>query len=91
MRPELGYEKALKTYGAVWDAIALVSFQQAVGSLGIKEVKDIPTLGRIVSFCFSAVPCLYETVEDTPDHHIGRVHWCANPAYGPHDCTAESP
>lgn len=87
LKPELGYEKAMETYGGVWKAIALAQFNQAVKHLGIREVNDIPTLGRIVDYCFSANPCLYETIQNEPDHHIGHILWCPNPAYGPHDCS----
>jgi len=85
-KEELGADKALATYGVVWGAIAQASFAQAVQDLGIKEVKDIATLGRIVHYCGLAIPAIYETVENAKDRHIGRVYWCANPTYGPDDC-----
>jgi len=86
LKPELGHDKALQTYGDVWHTLALALYQQGVEALGIKEVKDVPTLGRIFDFCWSACPSLYETVENTPDRHVGRVLWCPNAEYGPHDC-----
>jgi len=85
-KKELGVEKALKTYGVVWDSIAAVSFAQAVQTLGIKKVEDMATLGRIVELCAAGVPAIYETVENTSDRHVGHVLWCANPEYGPRDC-----
>lgn len=86
LKKELGNDRALALYSKVWEAIASASFKQAVSNLGIKEIKNIPTLGKIIDYGFSSVPCLYETVEASEDHLIGRVYWCANPAYGPNDC-----
>ena len=86
LKRELGSEKALRVYGRVWEAIVIAQFKQAIDNLGINKVDDIPTLGKIVEHCFSVNPCLYETIKSTPDYHVGHVHWCPNPAYGPHDC-----
>lgn len=86
LRSEMGYDLALKTYSEVWDAFVTITFRRSIETLGIKEIKDIPTLGKLLQASMSNVPALYEIVENSKDRHIGRVHWCANPAYGPHDC-----
>lgn len=86
-KPALGEEEGLKYYGNVWAALAQISFGNALRDLKIKEVKDLPTFGKIVQYCFTGVPALYVTKRDTRDEHVGHVLWCANPAYGPADCT----
>ncbi len=85
-KPALGFDKALATYGTVWEELAVASFQGAMQALGLKEVKDLPTFGKIVQNCFTGVPALYEIKRDLPNEHVGHVLWCANPAYGPVDC-----
>jgi hypothetical protein len=85
-KPALGFDKALATYGTVWEELAVASFQGAMQALGLKEVKDLPTFGKIVQNCFTGVPALYEIKRDWPNEHVGHVLWCANPAYGPVDC-----
>jgi len=86
-RPALGEKDGLKYYGNVWAALADMSFDGAMAKFGLKEVKDLPTLGRIVEDCFVGVPALYVTKRNTATEHVGHVLWCANPAYGPADCT----
>ena len=86
-KPALGEKDGLKYYGNVWAALADMSFDGAMAKFGLKEVKDLPTLGRIVEDCFIGVPALYITRRNTATEHVGHVLWCANPAYGPADCT----
>jgi len=86
-KPALGEEDGLKYYGNVWAALAHMSFQGAMQKFGLKEVKDLPTFGRIVEDCFIGVPALYVTRRSTKNEHVGHVLWCANPAYGPADNT----
>jgi hypothetical protein len=86
-RPALGEEKGLKYYGNVWGELARISFRNAMTAFGLKEVKDLQTLGRIVKFAFTGVPALYVTKRDEKDEHVGHILWCANPAYGPPDST----
>jgi len=88
-KPALGFDKALETYGTVWEALAVVSFQGGMDALGLKEVKDLPTFGKIVQHCFTGVPSLYEIRRNDRNEHVGHVLWCANPAYGPADCRLE--
>ena len=52
-------------------------------AMGIEEVKDIPTLGRMLQAGMTAFPVLYETVINTEDLHVGRVPWCPNTFYSP--------
>jgi len=84
-KPALGFDKGLETYGTVWEALAVASFQGGMQALGLKEVKDLPTFGKIVQHCFTGVPAIYEIKRDWPNEHVGHVLWCANPAYGPED------
>ena len=88
-KPALGFDKALETYGTVWENLAVVSFQGGMQALGLKEVKDLPTFGKIVQHCFTGVPSLYEIKRNDAHEHVGHVLWCANPAYGPSDCRLE--
>ena len=85
--PALGPEDGLKYYGNVWAALAGISFGNAMRDLKLKEVKDLPTFGRIVQYCFTGVPALYVTKRDEKNEHVGHVLWCANPGYGPSDST----
>jgi hypothetical protein len=86
-KPELKPEKALEVYGSVWDALAVASFNEGMATLGLKEIKDLPTFGKIVEYCFTGVPALYETKRNEKNEHVGHVLWCANPGYGPTDAT----
>jgi len=83
--PALGYDDAIKYYGNVWAALAKMGFDGAMAKFGIKEVTDMPTLGKIVADCFTGVPALYVTKRNTKTEHVGHVLWCANPGYGPAD------
>lgn len=85
--PALGEEQGLQYYGNVWAALAQMSFQGAMQTFGLKQVKDLPTFGKIVEFCFTGVPALYVTKRNEKNEHVGHVLWCANPAYGPADNT----
>lgn len=86
-KPALGEKDGLKYYGNVWAELARISFGNALRDLKLKEVKDLPTLGKIVQYCFTGVPALYQIKRNRQDEHVGHVLWCANPAYGPSDCT----
>ncbi len=86
-KPAFGEEDGLKYYGNVWAALAGISFGNAMRDLKLKEVKDLPALGKIVQYCFTGVPALYVTKRNEKTEHVGHILWCANPAYGPADCT----
>ena len=86
-KPALGEEVGLKLYGNVWGELAKLGFAGAMQKFGLKEVKDLPTLGKIVQDCFTGVPALYVTKRNTKNEHVGHVLWCANPGYGPADNT----
>ena len=85
--PALGYDDAIKYYGNVWAALAHMSFDGAMQKFGLTEVKDLPTLGRIIEDCFSGVPALCKTKRSTDREVVIHVLWCANPGYGPADNT----
>ena len=78
LKAAMGPKEALDLYWKVWEGLAVVSFEGAKRELGIDEVKDIPTLGRIFQFCFLAYPCIYALKENTEESHvgikIGRAH-----------------
>jgi hypothetical protein len=86
-KPALGEKDGLKYYGNVWAALARISFGNAMKAFNLKEVKDLPTFGKIVQFCFTGVPALYLVRRNDKTEHVGHVLWCANPAYGPADNT----
>jgi len=86
-KPALGERDGLKYYGNVWAALARISFGNAMKAFNLKEVKNLPTLGKIVQFCFTGVPALYLVRRNENSEHVGHVLWCANPAYGPADNT----
>ncbi len=86
-KPALGYDDGIKYYGNVWAALAKMGFDGAMAKFGLKEVKDLPTFGKIVQDCFTGVPALYVTKRNTQSEHVGHVLWCANPGYGPADNT----
>jgi len=86
-KPALGEEDGLKYYGNVWGELAKLGFAGAMEKFGLKEVKDLPTFGKIVQDCFTGVPALYLIKRNTKKEHVGHILWCANPAYGPADCT----
>lgn len=84
-KPALGEEVGVKLYGNVWAEVARISFAGALQKLGLDEVKDLPTLGRLVQECFTGVPALYQTKRNSANEHVGHILWCANPGYGPAD------
>ncbi len=86
-KPAMGEEMGLKYYGNVWAELARIGYAGAKQKFGLKEVKDLPTFGKIVQECFTGVPALYVTKRSTKKEHVGHVLWCANPAYGPADNT----
>ncbi len=79
-KPALGEEDGLKYYGNVWAELAKLGFAGAMQKFGLKQVKDLPTLGKIVQDCFTGVPALYITKRATKGEHVGHVLGCANPA-----------
>ena len=86
-KPALGEELGVKLYGNVWAELGRMSFAGALAKLELDEVKDLPTLGRIVKECFIGVPALYVIKRNDMSEHVGHILWCANPAYGPADKT----
>lgn len=57
---------------------------RAMKELGLKEIKDIPTMGRILKQIWNnAFLCPTDVVEETPDRTVVRTMWCGNPAHGP--------
>jgi len=83
LRNELGPDKGYELYHDVIEKLMPATVSGAAARLGITEVKDLPTLGRLVERGSLDFPLLYETVTSTPDVYVGRVLWCVNPHYGP--------
>jgi hypothetical protein len=78
-----GPNKALEIYRPIINALTSGMPVSVAEAMGLEEVKDIPTLGRMVEAGMTAFPVLYETVINTADLHVGRVHWCPNTFYSP--------
>ncbi len=85
MRREFGPDKGYEFYYAMVIKLTAGMVPGAAAFLGIEEVKDIPTLGKIIERGLTTFPVLYETVRNDKDVHVGRVPWCLNPTYGPCD------
>lgn len=81
----LGVEGAYKAGLSIWEAFGAYSLQASMEAMGITEVKDLQTFGKIVQNAFTGVPCFYIIKRDEPDEHVGHVVWCPNPVYGPAD------
>jgi len=85
-----GYAKYLNYCNLVFNMAQLTD--KAMKEMDLKEINDIPTLGRIIKYLWHDVfMCPTEIVEQTPDRTVVRTLWCGNPAYGPspfgpHDC-----
>jgi hypothetical protein len=85
LKPHVGPDLAYRAYGEVWKALTLAGMHQSMAALGLEEIADIPTLGRVLEHLSAGVPQIYQTVENSPDRHVGRIHWCPNPFYAPRD------
>lgn len=81
----LGAEGAYKAGLSIWEAFGAYSLQASMEAMGISEVKDLQTFGKIVQNAFIGVPCHYVVKRDEADEHVGHVVWCPNPVYGPAD------
>lgn len=82
LRREFGPEKGFEIYHAVIDKLMDPYVPAVAAAIGVKEVKDIPALGRLVEVGLTAFPTLYETVTNTKDLHIGHLPWCIGCGYG---------
>jgi hypothetical protein len=80
---EFGPNKALELYRPVVEVLTAGMPVAVAGAMGLEEVEDIPTLGKMVEVGMTAFPVLYETAVNTEDLHVGRVHWCPNTFYSP--------
>ena len=80
---QFGPNKALEIYRPVINVLTAGMPVAVAGAMGLEEVKDIPTLGKMVEAGMTAFPVLYETAINTEDLHVGRVHWCPNTFYSP--------
>ncbi len=80
---EFGPNKGLELYRPMINVLTAGMPVAVAGAMGLEEVKDIPTLGKMVEAGMTAFPVLYETAINTEDLHVGRVHWCPNTFYSP--------
>ncbi len=85
LKEELGTEKATDVYWNSWLPLIKSGYDAAKEALGISEVKDVVTLGRVTKGCWQSFVCDYEIVEESPEKSVGHVHFCPNPFYGPAD------
>jgi len=82
-RQALGIEKGFEFYHALIKEKTDFSVPKVAATLGIEEVGDIQTIGKMVDWYMTHFPVLYRTIKNTDRIHIGQVLWCPNPAYGP--------
>lgn len=73
---EFGTEKAVEIYAEIWTRAWRNSFEPVKRTLGIKEVKDLPTLMKIIKYLFDTFGDIFEIVAANDDGAIGRVLTC---------------
>ncbi len=72
-KPALGEEDGLKYYGNVWAELAKLGFAGSMEKFGLKEVKDLPTLGKIVQDCFTGV-LRFIRQRETPKTNMSDIY-----------------
>ena len=85
LREEFGPEEGNHQYGKIWTSLIERSFQRAKAALGIKEIKDMVTLGRIRKYISQSYPALYTVIEEDEFKHFAQITWCPNAAFSPPD------
>lgn len=85
LKKEFGKQWAEK-YNKIWGELVETSFKNTKNIMGIKEVKDIETLGRMQVFRWTNYPLTCSIVEQTPDRVVIDATYCPNPFYSPSDC-----
>jgi len=73
---EFGTEKAVEIYAKIWTRAWKHAFEPTKKALRIKEVKDIPTLMRIVKYLYDTFGDIFEIVVASDDGAICRVLTC---------------
>ena len=84
LRKEYG-KRWPEKYNMIWEELVEKSFENTKKALGIKEVKDIPTLGKIQFFRWTNYPLTCSIVEESPDRVVIDATYCPNPFYAPQD------
>jgi len=79
-------DKWREKYNMIWEELLESSFENTKKALGISEVKDIPTLGKIQVFRWTNYPLTCGIVEESPERVVIEATFCPNPYYGPEDC-----
>jgi len=85
IRLSKGFEASYKLSLFIWETIWKTKFDSILKELGIKEVKDIQTLGIIRQKIAEGYPLPYKIIENTSERHIGHTLWCPNPICSPPD------
>ena len=85
LREEFGPEEGNHQYGKIWTSLIERSFQRAKTTLGIEEVKDVVTLGRIRKYISQSYPALYTVIEEDESKHFAQITSCPNAAFSPPD------
>jgi len=73
---EVGQDKAKDIYCKLWEGYVGAWAKGAMEAIGITEVKDIPTLGRIARFVYDDILCPLKPVIDTQDRYVGLILLC---------------
>lgn len=85
LQEEFGPEDGNDRYGTIWTKLIERSFQRAKAALGIEEVKDMVTLGKIRKHISQSYPAMYRVVEEDESKHFAQITWCPNAAFSPPD------
>ena len=72
----LGSDKGLEFHKKLWRMHTSAILKSAKEAMKIGEVKDIPTLMRLVRYVFDAIPCPMKIAEDTPRKGVGIILLC---------------
>lgn len=73
MEKALGPEKATELHRAAWVMWTPELVNDSMKVLGIKEVDDIPTLGRVVRSVYDLLFCPVMVLEDAEDHFAAAI------------------
>lgn len=76
LEKEKGQEEATEVHKRLWARYVPAIVREAKEYLGIGEVTDLPTAGRIVRYAFDFMSCPMKTIEDRPQRFIGIISLC---------------
>jgi hypothetical protein len=73
---KFGTDKAVEIYAEIWTRAWRHAFESVKETLKIKEVKDLPTLMKIIKYLYDSFGDIFEIVAANDDGAIGRVLTC---------------